>query len=210
MYKSDYKYLLLPSHFLLMHRNLSLSALNDNFIWAALLCGFFGMLRDSNVCGQYAVLRKDLRLAGQGFVLSIQRSKTTQHGQRTHHLVLPFMKGQVLCPVTAPLKFMTSAPVPLDAPLFVILNHQGSLTCSSPAALRSQIKFLCGACPGFENCSTHSLRTGMATWLLMCKIPLATIKILCDCSSDAVFQYVSPDCEARFTVMRSVAAAISK
>ena len=41
------------------------------------------------------------------------------------------------------------------------------------------------ACPGLENWSTHSFGKGMATWLLMRKIPLATIKILGDWSSDA-------------------------
>ena len=199
----------LPSHLLLMHRKLNLNTLNDKLIWAALLCGFFGMLRVSNVCGQYAVLRKDLRLTGQGFVLSIHRSKTIQHGERTHQVVLPFMKGHVLCPVTAILNFMTSASAPINAPLFSFLNQQGSLTCLTPAKLRSRLKSLCDACPGLDNCSTHSLRKGMATWLLMCKITLATIKILGDWSSDAVFQYLLPDFEARFTVMRSVAAAIS-
>ena len=200
----------LPSHLLLMHRKLNLNTLNDKLIWAALLCGFFGMLRVSNVCGQYAVLRKDLRLTGQGFVLSIHRSKTIQHGERTHQMVLPFMKGHVLCPVTAILNFMTSASAPINAPLFSFLNQQGSLTCLTPAKLRSRLKYLCDACPGLDYCSTHSLRKGMATWLLMCKIPLATIKILGDWSSDAVLQYLLPDFEARFTVMKSVAAAISK
>ena len=57
--KSASKSPVLPSHLLLMHRNLNLSTPNDKLIWAALLCGFFGMLRVSNICGQYAVLRKD-------------------------------------------------------------------------------------------------------------------------------------------------------
>ena len=81
----------LPSHLLLMHRHLNLSTLNDKLIWAALLCGFFGMLWVSNICGQYVVLRKDLRLTGQGFVIWIQWSKTIQHGERTHQVVLPVM-----------------------------------------------------------------------------------------------------------------------
>ena len=191
-----------------MHRNLNLSTLNDKLIWAALLCGFFGMLRVSNICGQYAVLGKDLWLTGQGFVIWIQWSKAIQHG--SEHTRLCYPSCHVLCPVTAILNFMTSAPAPLDAPLFSFLNQQGALTCLTPAKLRSRLKSLCGACPSLENCSTHSLRKRMATWLLMCKIPLATIKILGDWSSDAVFQYLLPDCEARFTVMMSVAAAISK
>ena len=127
--KSASKSPVLPSHLLLMHRNLNLSTLNDKLIWATLLCGFFGMLRVSNICGQYAVLRKDLRLTGQGFVIWIQRSKTIQHGERTHQVVLPFIKGHVLCPVTAILNLMTCAPAPLDAPLFSFLNQQGALTC---------------------------------------------------------------------------------
>ena len=57
--KSASKSPVLPSHLLLMHRNLNISTLNDKLIWAALLCGFFGMLRVSNICGQYAVLRKN-------------------------------------------------------------------------------------------------------------------------------------------------------
>ena len=200
----------LPSHLLLMHRNLNLSTLNDKLIGAALLCGFFGISRVSNICGQYAVLRKDLMLTGQGFVIWIQRSKTIQHGEWTQQVVLPFMKGHVLCPATAILNFMTSAPAPLDAPQFSYLNQQGALTCWTPAKLRSRLKYLCRACPGLENCSIHSLRKGMATWLLMCKIPLATIQILGDWSSDDVFQYRLPDGEARFMVMGSMAAAISK
>lgn len=199
---------LLPSHLLFFRSKLNLSNISDKQFWAAVLCGFFGMLRVSNVCGIYAVIRKDMRVTPKGIVLTVRRSKTIQHGGRTHYVVLPFMRGHDLCPVTAILHFLASAPGPVDAPLFSVTSCNGSLNKLTPAKFRSHLKSLCKLHPDLAQCSTHSLRKGFATWLLTCKIPLATIKILGDWSSDAVFQYLLPDPDARFAILKSATVAI--
>jgi len=201
---------LLPSHLLFIRSKLNLGNISHKQFWAAVLCGFFGMLRVSNVCGNYAVVRNDMKVTPKGIVLTVRRSKTIQHGGRTHHVVLPFMQGHDLCPVTAILQFLASAPAPVDAPLFSVISCNGSLNSLTPARFRSHLKSICNLHPDLSQCSTHSLRKGFATWLLMCKIPLTTIKILGDWSSDAVFQYLLPDSDARFAILKSATVPIMK
>lgn len=193
---------LLPVHLLSIHSKLDLSSTRHMQIWAAILCGFFGLLRVSNICGKYAVLRKDMKITSQGIILNVTRSKTIQFQQKVHSVVIPFIKGHVLCPVTAMLQFLAASPSDdVNLPMFAIALPRGDHSILTPQILRSNINRLASLCPDIPNCSCHSLRKGGATWLLMCNVPLATIKIIGDWSSDAVFKYLLPDTGTKFSAL---------
>ena len=159
------------------------------------------MLWVSNVSGQNAVLRKDLSLTSQGFVLSIQWSKTIQRGTWTHQVLLPFM-GHVLFLVTSILKFMTSAPARC-ATVF-ISKPVGFFDLFNPRKIAIPTQISIWGMLWCRNLVTSYPQEGSDNLASHAQCPASHKNI-----GDAVFQYLLPDCEARFTVM-SVAAAISK
>jgi hypothetical protein len=200
---------LLPPHLKVIHSKLDLSVLEDLQFWAALLCAFFGLLRVGNITGPHSVCRRDLLITSDGIVLSVRHSKTIQQKQRVHRVVLPFLgKTHSLCPVTALLTFVARTPLHGEAPLFAIPQGAEGFRALTAGRVRGKLRALSRLCPELPQCSSHSLRRGGATWLLACKVPVATIKILGDWASDAVYRYLQPDTKAKFQVMSKVTASI--
>ena len=197
---------LMPKHLSQIRDMLRLDRLADLQFWAATLCAFFGLLRIGNLTPPHSVTRQDLSVTKKGIILYIRRSKTIQFGERTHSVVLPYLPGSHLCPVSTLLRFLgRTTSCPFDAPLFSIMDTAGRMVPLSAGAFRQRLQRVTSSCPLIPQCSMHSLRKGGATWLLSCNVPLATVRIIGDWSSDAVFRYLLPDESAKFRVLYGAA-----
>ena len=203
--RSTVTYPLLPCHLHIMKERLDLTTLEDQQLWAAILCAFFGLLRVSNVTDTHPILRKNIALTSEGFVLTITSSKTIQHANRSHPVVLPYIENSAICPVAAMSAFLAATPsCPLEAPVFAIPPplRVGPATPLTAAAFRRRLAALTAACPSLPRCTTHSLRKGGATWLLSCGVPLSAIRIIGDWASDCVYHYLLPDARSRFNLIQ--------
>ena len=179
---------LIPKHLSQTRDMFRLDRLADLQFWAATLCAFFGLLRIGNLTPPHSETRQDLSVTKKGTVLYIRRSKTIQFGERTHSVVLPYLPGNHLCPVSTLLCFLgRRTSCALDAPLFSIMDTAGRMVPLSAGAFRQRLHRVTSSCPQIAQCSTHSLHKGGATWLLSCNVPLAAVHIIGDWSSDAVF-----------------------
>ena len=193
---------ILPQHLHMIYHQLRLHLLPDLQFWAATLTAFFGLLRIGNITGPNSVLRSDIILTSQGIILTIRNSKTIQFGERVHKVVLPYISNNHLCPVTTLLKFLSKVTnCPLDAPLFATCGNGRRPAPLTAAAFRRKLRTITQACPLLPHCSAHSLRKGGATWLLQARVPLATVRIIGDWASDAVYHYLLPDTDAKFEVV---------
>ena len=193
---------ILPQHLHMIYHQLRLHLLPDLQFWAANLTAFFGLLRIGNITGPNSVLRSDIILTSQGIILTIRNSKTIQFGERVHKVVLPYISNNHLCPVTTLLKFLSKVTnCPLDAPLFATCGNGRRPAPLTAAAFRRKLRTITQACPLLPHCSAHSLRKGGATWLLQARVPLATVRIIGDWASDAVYHYLLPDTDAKFEVV---------
>ena len=198
---------ILPEHLLQLHKTLDLDSLDDLQLWSATLTAFFGLLRVSNVAAaktpSHMIKRKDMDIHSSGITLSVHHSKTIQYKERNHTVVLPYLRNHTLCPTTAVLKFLgKTARCPQEAPLFSTPRLGHSYTNLTAARFRERLcSKLRVSCPSEGNFSTHSLRRGGATWLLSSGTPLASIKIIGDWSSDAVYRYLIPSTKSQFSTI---------
>jgi hypothetical protein len=190
----SYKLPLSLGHLLSIKPLLNLDSLRDCQLWAAMLVGFFGLLRVSNFTDvAKCVTREQISLIEGGLALNINASKTIQFRQRKHQAILPLLKNHPLCPVTALLTFFNrTLDVSDQAPLFSTMQNSQARPLSSSTFRRrlSDILTLANLSPA--QYSTHSLRRGGATWLVSAGVPIQVVKRLGDWKSDAVFQYIRP------------------
>ena len=149
---------LMPKHLSQIRDMLRLDRLADLQFWAATLCTFFGLLRIGNLTPPHSVTHRDLSVTKKGIILYIRRSKTIQFGERTHSVVLPYLPGSHLCPVSTLLRFLgRTTSCPLDAPLFSIMDTAGRMVPLSAGAFRQRLQRVTSSCPEIPQCSTHSL-----------------------------------------------------
>jgi hypothetical protein len=161
---------------------------NDNAdvaFWAAILLGFYGLLRKSTLLLMSAktdvnegLLRKDVTvMTKQGFFLIVRKSKTIQFGQ--HVLSLPFVtcKDPELCPVRAMLNHLNAARFPACDSLFSYMGQGRSalLTHSSFVKRMRNGLIAVGISPG--EYSGHSLRRGGCTLCFAAGMSIVDIKL---------------------------------
>ena len=158
---------LMPKHLSQIRDMLRLDRLADLQFWATTLCAFFGLLCIRNLTPPHSVTRQDLSVTKKGIILYIRRSKTIQFRERTHSVVLPYLPGSHLCPVSTLLRFLgRTTSCPLDAPLFFIMDTAGRIVPVSAGVFRYRLQRVTSSCPQILQCSMHSLRTFCTTWLL--------------------------------------------
>lgn len=178
---------------------------------AALLSGFFGMLRASNLvprsrkdCHQGHFLRRsDVVLGSDGATLRITRSKTNQFGARRVTTKLPFVEGSPYCPSSSIKALLAAAPGHGAAPLF----SWASGAWVSYEDLLTLLKSLSGGVPG--PFGTHSLRRGGATFAASLGVSAFHIKLQGDWSSDCFLRYVIPSSAESASAPVLFAAALS-
>ena len=147
-----------PDILLGFRSQLDLSQPRDIILWAACLVAFFGLLRKSNLLPRSAHLydsskhlsRNDLVLTPQGYLLTVKWSKTIQFREKELKLILPWIPGHPLCPMTAVTMLLALSPtMDKHSPLF-----SSDVMCQT--ALLTQGQFVSGYVGYWPVCrSTH-------------------------------------------------------
>ncbi len=137
-------------------------------IKCALLLGFNGFLRASNLCTPDAqkfdvhrhFARKDVVNTPQGLLITLKWAKNMQNNMQPNHIPIPAVQPAVIDPVTTFNHMCKIIPAPADGPLLVLPNSR-PLTINK---LRSTFKLLCKqiGCD-HQLYSIHSLRRGGAS-----------------------------------------------
>jgi hypothetical protein len=161
---------------------------------AALLTGFFGMLRSSNLVPRsrnhrfqdHYLRRADVAFGPHGATLRVRRSKTNQFGIRRVLTQLPRVDGSPYCPSSAIKALLAAAPGDDGAPLFSWA--QGAWV--SYDDLLTLLKSVPG--DGTGSYGTHSLRRGGATYAASLGVSIYHIKLQGDWASDCFLRYVVP------------------
>ena len=176
-------------------------------VWAAVLTGFWGMLRKDNITPDKPGARNTLGMrkglhrddltftAARGDQpetawLRIRYSKTVQFGERPHYVPL-VATGDELCPVRALKAHLAEAnPGPTD-PLFLVpARRKGLFRALTHRELVEGIKTLARAA-GVDprQYSGHSLRRGGATYAFSLGAPKHLVQLQGNWRSDAVLLY---------------------
>jgi hypothetical protein len=96
---------------------LDLTETGDICFWAAVLLGFYGMLRksslllkNSRVAADSGLCRYDVvNVTVDSFVLVVRQSKTNQFGRRVHQIPFVSCEDTVVCPVRAILRHLVAS-----------------------------------------------------------------------------------------------------
>jgi hypothetical protein len=176
---------------------------SEQAFWAALILGFFGLLRKSSLLPASGSIpankrlnRSDVsRLCLGSFFLKCAHSKTNQFGQRTHVIPFAACTDHRICPVFSLLSHLGSSALPGGSPLFNY-SVKGKEVFFSHAKFVSRLKQGIVAC-GLDGASIscHSLRRGGATFLFESGVSAEQIKLRGDWKSECYQQYlvISPD-----------------
>lgn len=128
---------------------------------ALLLFGFAGAMRRSDLVGLNV---GDLKLAEEGFVVHVRRSKTDQSG-KGRKIGIPYGEHAETCPVRAILGWLEKSGIERGA-IFRKVNRHGQLEGErlSDRSVAEIVKRTCQAAKiDPKSYSGHSLRAGLAT-----------------------------------------------
>lgn len=193
--------------------------LNDLACFAAMLVGFYAMLRKSNLTGPKALRRADItpeRTPG-GVVVwaALHHTKTIQHGERVHRVPVRQVHGtggrasDDLCPVRALADHVQlTSTAPRGACLFQWVTPAGRLVDMTHVAFVQRMRELlqaAGLNPGAF--TGHSLRRGGATMAFELKCDVRFIALHGDWTSDVVYQYHQVSDRSRCEIASIMASA---
>jgi hypothetical protein len=170
----------------------------DIAFWAALVLGFFGLLRKSSLLLRSASAKPDsclvrgdvINLSVDSFVLLVRNSKTIQFGQRVLQIPYVACVDANLCPVRALLTHLTTSRLPADSSLFAFVSagrRYVLLQSEFVAKLRAGISIL-GLNP--MSYSGHSLRRGGCTLGFAAGLSVVDLKLRGDWKSAAFERYL--------------------
>jgi hypothetical protein len=184
----------------------------DSAFWAALILGFFGMLRKSSLLLKNARLdpasglrRCDVvNLCVDSFVLIVRRTKTIQFGERV--LQIPYVSclDSRICPVRALLRHLTLSRLSPDHSLFAYISGGRSFVlCLSEFVqkLRVGLKKI-GLNPA--EYSGHSLRRGGCSLGFSAGLSVFDLKTRGDWRSSAVERYIQVPSDQIFASARAM------
>jgi hypothetical protein len=168
----------------------------DSAFWAACLVCFFGLLRKGTLLPRsrfdtaHCLLRSDVRMRSDSFILSIRHTKTVQFGQRI--VVIPFVSclDPLVCPVRNLLLHLTKSVLPPATPLFTF-KIVDRIVCITHATFVSKLRSLLSLC-GFDpsKYSGHSFRRGGCSLCYQAGLSLIEIKRRGDWRSQAFERYI--------------------
>ena len=172
---------------------------DDIMLWAVLTAGYFGGFRagellskgplcsDDHLCREDVSLEYDVNIKRPFLSIHLKSSKTDPFRQGVN--VLLFATGQLLCPYSAVMKYLSvySCCVP-HAPFFIL--HSGApLTYKCFSGMLKVAVARAGVDPDLV--STHSMRKGFATSLSAARVPDHIISAMGRWSSDCYKRYIS-------------------
>ncbi len=192
-------------HILKMCKILDLQGTQGLVIKSAVLIGFYGFLRASNLCPTDArafdhtrhFTREDVIVTKAGLKLRLKWAKNLQSSIQPHIIPIPAVTPAQVDPLTTFIRMCTAVPAHHKKPLFM-LNQHLPLTVSK---LRSVFALLCeqiGINP--QEYSLHSLRRGGATQAYSQGAQLLDIQRHGAWSSTAFYDYVAPQHSHQSTV----------
>jgi hypothetical protein len=168
-------------------------------VWAAILVGFFGMLRKQNLCSKtvrkfdakISLIRGDLQwiINTDALWLRARFSKTNQFGTKEHIIPLQHTGGP-LCPVMAYLKHVSETTAGQDLGPAFLINKNGRtipLSHDTFVDMLKQLLAFVGEDP--TQFAGHSLRRGGATLGFQLGAPAYQIMAQGDWLSMAVLGY---------------------
>jgi hypothetical protein len=183
---------------------LDMSEARDISFWAACLVCFFGLLHkgsllpESHLDCSRCVLRSDVIMRAENFILKVRHTKTAQLAQRI--IIIPFVscEDSTLCPVLNLLIHLTQSPLSPSYPLFSYVSAGkvfGYNHSSFVDKLRAIIKGL-----GIDSSrfSGHSFRRGGCTLCFQAGLSLLEIKRRGDWKSQAFERYIHIPSESIF------------
>ena len=155
-------------HLASMARILDTQGKQGLIIKSAILTGFYGFLRSSNICPDsyktYDPLRHfsrgDVKITSTGMYVAIKWSKSMQNSTQPQLVPIPNIEPANVDPVRTFKQMMAAVPVRPEKPMFM-LDDQNVLTANK---LRGVFEYLCNKInidPDLH--SLHSLRRGGAT-----------------------------------------------
>ena len=185
------------------------SSKSDLVAWAAILTGFFCMLRKSNLVPvskekfdpKKQLKRKDILLNDDCALVDIHWTKTIQFSERALTIPMLAIPGSPLCPVSALKRMRKSIESEPGHPAFS-LGGSRALTyreCSTKLKLWLEQAGWDGS-----KFSMHSLRRGGATLAFQAKVPGELIKIQGDWASECYLRYLAIPLEQRTQVAAQV------
>ena len=201
----------------MLHRIISIcDPWEDSGFIAAMLVGFFAMLRKSNLVpakNSTSISDKHLKRGSFSFtdfgvLLSIQETKTIQFKTRTLDIPLVMCQDSPICPVTALKKHLEYFPTnSMDSPAFWLTKKSND----SPSPLTysdfSRISSNKLAAIGLDTSqyTSHSLRRGGATFAHQCGAKLESIQKMGDWASLCVLLYLDTPLSHRHNVAQTMA-----
>lgn len=183
----------------------------------AILLGFYGMLRQSNLApptpGSFDpsrhTCRGDVFLHPPGLVILIKWSKCKQRRDAQHMVPIAQMPGHMLCPKQAYLDMLQAAPNrDPNSPLLQIpdKSHAAVPVPYLRTCFTAIIDYL-GYNP--TQYSLHSLRRGGATLAFQAGVSYIHIKRHGGWSSDAFWEYITAEPKANSPVSKGLAQYVS-
>ena len=179
----------------------------DVTVWCCLLFGFYGMFRVSQMCPRTlssnhvlkVFKRKDIILHGKLCIIKIYWSKTNQFGSTVHKVPLVTMPKSPLCPVTAYRYMCAFIPSEPESPAFIGSLHKPLLYHQFLSHFRNLLLKT-----GPSLFSTHSMRTGGATWAYKVGVPEHLIQTQGVWASDCYKKYIDISFDQRLSVFKQM------
>lgn len=201
---------LTPEYLLWILSSLNLSSPRDANVWAAVIIGFFALLRRSNIAPDTLhsfdpsknTRRCDIVLKPDRVDVTIRWSKTIQFRERKLVIPIPRIKGSPLCPVAAVHRAFSLTPsVNLAGPAFMASSKLPILVKDVVSAIKTGVR-LAGVDP--SEFSGHSLRRGGACLCLRAGLSIDAIRQLGDWKSDSYTKYTLENYTSLFNHLSTV------
>lgn len=181
---------ILPSQLAAMLSRLSDSPGHTAFK-AAILTSFRGLLRKAHITrSDAALLRQDFTFHKWGMTIRVSKSKTIQYAERTLEIPVSRVSHPFLCAVKAVERHFMQVPALPGDQAFRTPTPSGSdaLEYTNYSAVLKKLCSDTGLDP--KSFSSHSLRRGGATYLLLAGSSIQEIKTRGDWASDCVYLYL--------------------
>lgn len=177
---------------------------------AAILTSFRGLLRKAHITrSESSLLRSDFTFHPWGMTVRVRKSKSIQFAERTLDIPISRVSHPLLCAVREVERHFKQLPAAPQDQAFRTPSPKGSspLEYINYSAVLKSLCARVGLDP--RDFSSHSLRRGGATYLLMTGSSIQEIKTRGDWVSDCVYLYLKVPLQERVTDDLRVAALLS-
>ena len=189
---------------------LDMSKSEDVAFWVAVILGFRGLLRKSNIVEEGLALKiSDLEWETWGLAIRLRRTKTISFKERVLYIPFSYIQGSIFCLGYYLTLLFGMVIYPTSGAQVVGFMKDNIFRRGTYSWYLKKLKRLCvGA--GIEMLSTHSLRRGGASLLADSGFSLLDIRNVGDWKSLSVLHYLTKSKEARLKLdYKIVATAFS-